>query len=409
MSLNALFESSERFLEVRQRTFSRYFDISLFDQKPITLLVGQRGVGKTTLLIQYLNLKRQQIRAESTLYVQADHLSVGELSLYEIAESFCAEGGRVLCIDEIHKHAHWSKQLKSIIDSYPQLEMVVSGSSLLELTKGSHDLSRRVVVRSLFGFSFREYLNYKEGLSLSPLSLKQLFEDHVKVTKEIHASLNQINILESFHEYLKRGYYPYSFDLKNEESYFITLEQGLHATVESDLLAVHPELTGLSIQRLFKLFQVISSNVPYEPDLKELKKMVQIGDDRTLKIYLNYLHQAGVLRNLFASNKSIKALEKPVKIYLNNSNLLWAVGNSSSQIDRGTLRETYLLSALPFYRVSYSKQGDFLVDGKHTIEVGGKNKTQKQLRGLSNSYIAMDGIEQGYKNVIPLWLFGFLY
>lgn len=410
MNLNPIFESSERFIQIRYKQFQRYFSNTQFESKPVTILVGQRGVGKTTLLVQYLVDKRKTISPEKTLYIQADHSSLKNDSIYEIAESFYADGGKVLCLDEIHKYPEWSKHLKSIIDTFPKLNLVVSGSSLLELTKGSHDLSRRVVIRKLHGLSFREFLNLKYQLDLPLITWTELIDNHIKIAKQIIEELNNFNIFELFMVYLQKGYYPYSFEIENDSAFFITLEQGLHATIESDILALHPELSGLSIHKLIKLFQVIASNVPYEPDLKDLKTHLQIGDDRTLKTYLNILHKAGILTNLYSGNRSIKVLEKPTKIYLNNTNLLWAVGGSTQLIDKGTLRETFFLSATtPKHTVQYSKQGDFLVDGKYTIEVGGKNKSARQIAGVPKSFIAMDGIEIGFKNNIPLWLFGFIY
>lgn len=416
--MKELYETSEQFLQQRFRSFFRYFDLKLFDKQKVSLVLGQRGVGKTTLLIQYIHYVRSQaiLRDNQTLYIQADHVSLGERTLFTVAKEFHNDGGLLLCIDEIHKYPQWSKQLKSIIDSFPKLRLLLSGSSILELQKGTHDLSRRVVTYHLLGLSFREYLNLSLKLSLPAISLIEILEKHPSLSKKILNDLGQamqdkdITVQRLFREYLEYGYYPYSFEFSNKDSFFITLEQTVHTTIESDILSVYPEFSGVSIRRLFKLFQIIAVNVPYEPDLKDLKKMIHIGDDRTVKSYLQILHNAQLIMNLYSENKSLKALEKPSKIYLQNTNLMRLVAGSYDNIERGTLRETFFLETLILqHKVDYSKIGDFLVNKKYFFEVGGRNKNRSQIASQKNAYVVMDGIEVGYQGNIPLWLFGFLY
>ncbi len=404
---HGIFEQSDSFLREKNRMFQRYFNKSILKKSPAILLLGHRGVGKTTLIIQFLNELSNS--NHPVLYIQADHISIGTHTLYEISDTFYKNGGKTICIDEIHKYQNWSKELKSIVDSFKDLKVIASGSSLLELQKGSHDLSRRVVTQHLYGFSFREFINFKLELNLSPVLLQEILTHHSIVTKTILNTLKEKKILALFKEYLRLGYYPYSQEL-DQELFFITLEQGIHTSIESDVPSVYPELTGVSTNKIFRLMQILAHNVPYQTDLKKLKNLVQISDDRILKNYLNILNDTGLTRNLYSSGHKLNSLARPEKIYLNNTNLMYTLNSKPNSEIVGTLRETFFLTACtPKHTVFYTKNGDFVLDQKYTFEIGGKNKTPQQIKGINNAFLGLDEIETGYKNIIPLWLFGFLY
>jgi predicted AAA+ superfamily ATPase len=361
-------------------------------------------VGKTTTIAQYMT---QHPEWES-LYVSMDSFLIGELSMYEIAESFEQGGGKLLCFDEIHKYANWSQELKSIYDNFPALRIVVSGSSALKIGKGSHDLSRRAHQLRMHGMSFKEYLELTLGVELPRLTLEQILTSHETIAMEIVLKLEAYDkkILPLFKTYLKKGYYPYSLMIEDDEIFLDMLKQNIHVSISSDLLFVYPSLDGNSIKKLTLLLSVIMESVPFVPVIEKLKTLLDIGDGRTLKEYFIKLEDAGILRLLMkASSKGLKTLEKPEKIYLDNSNLLYI-----SQANVGTVRETFFLNILSAgHTVHYPQKGDFLVDRRYHFEIGGKNKSYQQIKDVESSFVAADDIEVGFGNKIPLWLFGFLY
>ena len=320
---------------------------------------------------------------------------------------FVKMGGELLCIDEIHKYPNWSKELKSINDTFRELKLVVSGSSALETHKGSHDLSRRALVYTMKGMSLREFIEMKLGIVLESFDLAEILLEHQTIAQSIADTLSKTDekILPLFKEYLEVGYYPYYFEYNNKYQFTMALEQNIHTTIESDLLAIYPSLTGNSIKKLKSLLKVISASVPFTPDMKKLKNIIGVGDERTLKNYLKYLEDAGLIKMLMKSQRGLKSIEKPEKIYLDNPNLLF-----TSKADTGTIRETFFINQLSKdHEVVAPKSGDFLVDEKYTFEIGGKNKSFHQIKDMPNSFVASDDIERGFTNRIPLWLFGFLY
>ena len=406
--LEKLFPLSQAYIKNYNQPFRRYFLTSVGFHHRMNILIGQRGIGKTTTLIQYLMEASDNDRYTTrSLFVQADHYLVQNLSLYEIAEVFVMQGGTLLCIDEIHKHRNWSQELKSIYDTFTDLRIVATGSSALEIHRGSHDLSRRALVHKMSGMSFREFLGLELGLELEPLSLDDLVSDHPKMADAVidQVESKRQKIMPLFHKYLKTGYYPYFYDLQDEGLFWITLEQHIHTTVENDLLFVHPSLTGNSIKKILALLGFIRQSVPFVPDLSKLKRLVDVADERTLKNYLKYLEDAGLIRLLQKSQAGLKRLEKPEKIYLNNTNLLY-----TKEPEIGTVRETFFFSQLAHsHEVTAARQGDFTVNGTYTVEVGGKNKGFSQIKDMPTSFLALDDLERGFGSKIPLWLFGFLY
>jgi predicted AAA+ superfamily ATPase len=398
--------------QIRNREFKRYFlrDNPLSNR--FSIIIGQRGIGKTTVMVQHL-LEQYRIdhAGRKALYVQADHFLVNRSSLYEIADEFCKMGGELICFDEIHKYPSWSMELKSICDTFNGLKIVASGSSALEIAKGSHDLSRRAVVFRMHGMSFREFIGMNHGIYLDAVSLENLLASHQEAAESIVAELEKhsLKVLALFRDYLEFGYYPYFSEYGDKSLFSLTLEQNVHTTLESDLPAIHQALNGSSIRKIEKLLSIIASLVPFNPDMKHLKGLLGIGDERTLKTYFKYLEDAGVILTVSKSGKGLREMEKPEKIYLNNPNLYHALARTAIP-DTGAMRETFFLNMLLVkHSVSVPSRGDFLIDDVFTFEVGGKEKDSAQIKGIDNAWLAVDAIETGYGKCIPLWLFGFLY
>lgn len=410
--LDNLFSLSQTFLRLRNREFKRYFLRDHALDSRFSMIVGQRGIGKTTAMIQYLlGTANGDLYNRQALYLQADHFLVARSSLYEIADEFYKLGGKLICFDEIHKYQNWSMELKSIFDTFPNLKIIASGSSALEITRGSHDLSRRAIVYRMHGMSFREYIGMNFGYYFDKLTLNTITLGHQQAADTIVRALEKKNlkVLALFNEYLECGYYPYFLEYGDKTLFCMTLEQNIHTTLEGDLLAIHQALNGSSIRKIQKLLSIISSLVPFTPDLKELKNLLEIGDERTLKTYLKYLEDAGIILTISRSGKGLREMEKPEKIYLNNPNLYTALSEDKTP-NRGAIRETFFLNMLRVgHNISVPKKGDFLVNDSATFEVGGKNKDSSQIKNIENGWLALDNVEIGQGNRIPLWLFGCLY
>jgi len=409
--IDDLFALSQSFLRLRDRSFQRYFLKSHPLSSRFSLIVGQRGVGKTTVIIQHILATYQDLFTRRALYVQTDHFRVASRSLYDIAEEFNNLGGELLCLDEVHKYPAWSMELKSIYDTFPRLKIIASGSSALDITKGSHDLSRRAVVYTMTGMSFREFISLLHGLELPVFSMQEITENHQRGAGFVIDVLDKKNlkILSLFKAYLQVGYYPYFMEYKEQDSFYLTLEQNLRTTLETDLIAAHNSLSGASIRKIKKLLAAVATQTPFTPDMKKLKAMLEIGDERTLKLYLQYLEEAGLILMAPRGKTGFGALRKPEKIYLNNPTLIHALA-LPQQPDRGSLRETFFFNMVAnSYPVSIPRRGDFLVDDRLIFEIGGKNKDFQQIKDLPDSFLAVDDIESGYGARIPLWLFGFLY
>lgn len=395
---------SRKFIQRNSLPYQRYFIKNNKIKHRLTIITGQRGVGKTITIAQYI----QQHNKLKSLYVSMDSFIVGDLSMYEIAEQFEMDGGKLLCFDEIHKYSNWSQELKTIYDNFPNLQIVASGSSCLEINKGSHDLSRRAHILKMEGISFKEYLELTLDIQLSQLSIEEIINNHENIAFDIVSKLEKLDkkILPLFKRYCEVGYYPYFLSVNDDEVFFDMLKQNINISISNDLLFVYPTLDGNSIKKLKLLLNIIMESVPFVPVIEKLKTQLEIGDGRTLKEYFTKLEDAGVLKLLMkSSSKGLSKLEKPEKIYLNNTNLL-----NIAICEIGTVRETFFINTLSVANiVTYPKKGDFLVDNKYLFEIGGRNKGFDQIKDIENSFIAFDNVEIGYKNKIPLWLFGFLY
>ncbi|MES2198802.1 MAG: AAA family ATPase [Chlamydiota bacterium] len=411
-NVDLFYQLSQKFLHARNQVYRRYFIQKTLLSERMSILVGQRGIGKTTLLIQYLlDYAQGDLFSPKILYVPSDHLSLGGSTIYEIAEQFIQNGGEFIAFDEIHKAENWSSMLKSICDSFPKLKILASGSSALEIHKGSHDLSRRAIVYRILGMSFREYMEMTLDLKFQPIELKDLLSNHQKYCYDISLILEKNKkekILPLFKGYLKHGFYPYWFELKEDTKFEITLEQNVHTTLEADLTSIYPHLSGTSIKKIRHLLTYIAQNVPYSPNWHNLSKILEIGDERTLKNYFTLLEDAELILSLYKSSKKLDTLGNPAKIYLQNTNLCYTIARGYENI--GTLRETFIFNMLhKIHTVTLLTNGDFLIDKNILLEVGGAKKTKKQIWQESHAYIVSDDIEFGIGDKIPLWAFGFLY
>ena len=395
--LEILFKKQQYILKkIKNLNYKRYFfDVVDFREKLIGL-IGARGIGKTTFLLQYLDTL--EIEEEKKLYFSVDSIITSNLKLFDIAEDFYNIGGKILVIDEIHKYKDFEIELKEIYD-FLDLKVIFSGSSAIVLEHKKADLSRRAMIYRLKGLSFREFLELKLQKSFKTFSLEEILQNHIKIAKDL---VNDIKPLEHFKEYLKFGYYPFYFE--NKENYCLKLEETINAVIESDLPIIF-NIEPSNINKLKQLVAFICTSKPYELNLTALSKKIGINR-KTLYLYIHYLTLGNIFSRLEVKSKGDNIFSKPAKLYLNNPNL-----NNCYCINSeiGTIREEFCLNMLSNYKLSYPKQGDFLIDDKYIVEVGGKNKSYKQIKDMNNSFIVADDIEVGYKNKIPLWLFGFLY
>jgi len=410
--LDTLFRKSHLFVKNNNLPYKRYFLKKEDLAHRLSIILGARGIGKTTTIAQYMS----RYRDEEALYVSLDDISNARESIYEIAEAFVLHGGKLLCLDEIHKYDHWSQELKSIYDTFPALKVMASGSSALEIHRGSHDLSRRAIVYTMVGMSFREFLELHYGYELEAFPIEEIIRNHQKLADGIvdKLSTRDHKIIPLFRDYLRFGYYPYYLSMPNEAYFFQTLKQNINVSIESDLLNIYPSLNGRSIKKIKLLLSVIMEHVPFTPTISRLKKSIEVKDDRTIKEYLAHLDDAGLIKLLMKSSLSMKNIDKPEKIYLANTNLMYTTVPKI-----GNVRETFFMNQCAnYYTIKNSldnkgifsaSRGDFYLEDRYLFEIGGKNKRFDQIKDVPDSYIAADDIETGFGNKIPLWLFGFLY
>lgn len=354
-------------------------------------LVGPRGVGKSTMLLQYI---KQNLDTKDTLYVSADNLYFAEHKLVDLADRFVKMGGKHLFIDEIHKYEGWSRELKQIYDSYDDLQIVISGSSILDIYKGMADLSRRMPIYEMQGLSFREYLRLFHSIDVPVYSLKDILTHKAVISGVEHP-------LPLFHDYLKRGYYPFGRDAEFE----IELMQVINQTMEIDI-PMHIK-TNISVDRKLKsLIMVVSKSVPFKPVMQKLADVTGISRN-DIPDYLIYMERAGMISQLRNATGGLRGLGKVEKLYLDNTNLIYTL--APERADIGNVRETFFMNQTRVCNdVRSSDISDFEIDGK-VFEIGGWKKGQKQIESADDGYIVKDDIESGYANVIPLWAFGLNY
>ena len=354
-------------------------------------IVGSRGVGKTTLLLQHIKL---HLPVEKTLYVSADDLCFSDHSLFDLARQFHQLGGEHLFIDEIHKYANWSQELKNIYDAIPRLQVVFTGSSILDIYHGTSDLSRRVLTFTMHGMSFREYLAMKKGIQIPVHSLDDIMQHKVNAEGLDYP-------LAAFRDYLRWGYYPFS----DGEGYELRLINVVNRVIETDI-PLYARLNISSIVKMKRLLNVIAASVPFKPNVSKLANILEISRE-TVADYLEYMTRAKLLNTLRESTQGIRGLGKVDKIYLENTNLAYAL---TPNPEIGNIRETFFLNQLQEkHDILSSTISDFLVDDTYTFKLGGKNKQQKQIEHADNAFVVKDDIERGMFNILPLWHFGLMY
>jgi predicted AAA+ superfamily ATPase len=379
--------------------FKRYLYQQINWNNRLIAIIGARGVGKTTLLLQHIKENHNDLT--EVMYISLDNLYFVKNSLSDFADEFVKLGGKYLFIDEVHKYPNWAIEIKNIYDNNPNLYIIITGSSALDIHKGKGDLSRRVVIYKMNGLSFREFISLKHKIDFSTYSLEEITGNAISIAQEINSKIKPIKL---FQEYIKTGYYP--FFIGQEDHYYERIEQAVSEILETDLPALEP-IDFTAVYKIKKLLIIIAEIVPFKPNISKLSQQIGINRDTLVK-YLHWLQRADLLLLLTSDTYGIAKMNKPEKVYLNNPNLIFAL--SENNANSGTIRETFFYNQVNVkHKISYPKKADFMVDNKYIFEIGGKNKTQKQIAGMKNAFIVADNIEYAYKNTIPVWMFGFLY
>jgi len=395
--LDTLLENSAFLLHNCQTAYRRYFLKNIdFDQKLIGI-IGARGVGKTTAILQYL--KDLQVDMDKKLYISADMIEISDMSLFEIAKKFSQYGGEVLAIDEIHKSLHFEQELKNMYDRL-DMKVIFSGSSAVTLEHKKADLSRRATIYKVKNLSFREFLELRTGEVFPTFTLESILKDHTDIALSITKDIKPLAYLK---EYLKFGYYPFYFE-KNKQ-YLQQLEATINAVIEVDLPLIF-DMKYENIINLKKLVKLLCSSNPYELNITALSQKIAISRDKLYR-YIHYLNLGSIFLSVYPRTKGDSIFTKPSKLYLHNPNLYYAY---CKNMQTGTIRESFFANAfVQIHEIYHSKVGDFLVDDRYIFEVGGKSKGFGQIKDMDHAYVVADDIEVGFGNKIPLWLFGFLY
>lgn len=378
--------------------FKRYLYPQINWDSSVIGIMGERGVGKTTMLLQ--RIKEKYANPDDTFYISLDHYWFRTHELQDLIKFMYKRGITEFYIDEVHKYKGWSGILKTLVDELHDLRIVYTGSSLLEIDNAKVDMSRRQTPYTLKGMSFREYLEYDGILKINAVTLEELLANHVPIAMDI---VSKTKVLVAFDTYLHTGVYPFYRDAGKD--FIVRLKEVVDTVIESDLPAVE-KITYDTVDKCKKLLMIIAENVPLQPNVDKLATSLGTTRDTLLKL-LYKLDKAEILELLTVELKSYKRLVNPEKIYLGNTNLMYAL---SPKIEIGTLRETFFIDQCASVgTVQMPPKGDFLVNGKYLFEVGGEGKTFDQIADIPNSYLAVDGIETGYGARIPLWMFGLLY
>lgn len=396
--MEELLEISDSLIGRTSLSFERYLkDKIAWDEKLIGIK-GARGTGKTTLILQYLKRKKEE--GFQVAYFSIDELFFLENSLVDTAKTFYQNGGKVLALDEVHKYPGWSRELKNLHDRYSDLQIIFSGSSIIDISKVEGDISRRAIIYELHGLSFREYLLFRKHLDLPLLNLDQVLSS----SNDLRSFFpDDFKPLSFFKEYLVAGYFPFSST--SEELYFQKLRQMIRTIVEYDMA----EIKGFDIRngkKLLQLLYIVAQQVPFKPNLSSLANKTSIHRN-SLSLYLQYLAEARLIDLLYPEGISASTLQKPEKIFINNTNYLYALAEKSPEM--GSVREIFFQSQLKVnHQINFSKTVDFLVDKSFHFEIGGKNKSRKQLLS-EDHFLVKDDLEYPVGKNIPLWIFGFLY
>lgn len=378
--------------------FKRYLHYRIDWDVRLIGIKGARGVGKTTMLLQHI--KESFDKIDDALYVSLDNLWFNTHKLEDLVGFLYTHGVMHIYLDEVHRYKDWAVLLKNFYDSYPDLNIVYTGSAMLAIDNSKADLSRRQSLYTLNGLSFREYLAYEGVAAIPTIGLEEMLAGHVEYAVDV---ISGIKILKYFDRYLREGYYPYYKEAGND--YLMRVGEVARLVIDNDIPSVE-DITYFTAQKIKTLLMVIAGNVPLEPNISKLSSQLESTRDQTLKM-LYLLDRADLLLLLTEQLKNYKHLVSPKKIYLNNANLMYAL---SGKISEGTVRETFFANQVGAVAdLTMPKQGDFLADGKYLFEVGGSSKTFDQIAGIPESYLAVDGIETGSGNRIPLWMFGCMY
>ena len=396
--MEELLEQSESAIARVSKTIKRYLYREINWQARLIGIKGARGTGKTTLLLQWLHEKG--LPAHKAAYFSLDDFYFTTNSLVNTAKIFHKQGGEILVLDEVHKYPNWSMEIKNIYDRYAELQIVFTGSSIIDIARQEGDLSRRALMYELHGLSYREFLQFTNVLDLPPVQFDEIIKNP-SIRKNFPQNFKP---LEHFRNYLKYGYYP--FFMESTEDYLQRVKQLVRTIVEYDMA----ELKGFDIRNAKKMLQllyIIAQNVPFKPNLKKLSEKSNIHRN-SIANYLHYLEQARLLWLLYPAGISIATLQKPEKVFLNNTNFIYAL--TMDKPSAGTTREVFFSNQLHVnHKLNIPQKGDFLVDDQYIFEVGGKNKTNNQISGIPHSYVVKDDLEYPAGNALPLWLFGFLY
>ena len=386
-----------QYLNSQKQTYKRYMWDAINHNDKLIGIIGARGVGKTTYILQYLN--ELDIPIHKKLYISVDNIEIANVSLLDIAEKFSSLGGKILAIDEIHKYKNFEIELKQIYDMY-DLKVIFSGSSAIKLEHSKGDLSRRAVLYRVNGLSYREFLEIKLDRKFAIYKLEDILENHLDI---VYDDFKDFKPLEYWKEYLEYGFYPFYF--QNQDSYNIKLNETINTVIEVDI----PSLFSIryeNIINLKKLAKYICESKPFKLNIKELSGKIGVDRD-TLYQYMEYLNRGKIFNILRSKTKGDNIFLKPDKIYLNNTNLNYSYCNNQNI---GMIRETFFANQLnTMYKILVPNKGDFLIDEKYTFEIGGKNKGFEQIKDIPDSFVVADDIEIGFGNKLPLWLFGFLY
>ena len=375
-----------------------------FNQRLIGI-IGPRGVGKTTLILQFL--KEKYNKDETALYFLVDNVLFKKGDFLNLAREFYLKhGGRLICVDEIHRYENWNQELKNIYDTLPDLKIIFSGSSSLNLVKGKYDLSRRGVIYNLGGFSFREYLSFEKNIDIGKFSLSKLIKNYQKISVDL---MEIRNILKNFNEYLSTGYYPFFKETGNKQLYFQQINNIIDKIIYEDIASSY----SLKTQNLIVFKQILHFLATISPGEISINKLANSLEKNhaTISEYLNILNEASLIRFLPTNKAGHSLIRHAKKVFLDNTNLTQAINNNLGKtIDIGTVRELFALNQLQNagYIPTYTPHGDLFVNG-YTFKIGGKNKNDKQIKSIKNSYLVLDNIIVADKRKIPLYLFGFLY
>lgn len=401
MDIQELYTNSYRLVSQVSTQKKRYLYHQLPWDSRMLCIRGARGVGKTTMLLQRL-AEAFPNGSNKALYVSLDELWFNENRLIDLAEYHYTHGGTHLFLDEVHRYPqdNWAQEIKNIYDRYPGFHVVFTGSSILKIDQSQADLSRRCLFFTMQGLSFREYLNFNGVAFFEPVGLGEILKNHVSLAMNI---TSKVHVLQYFDEYLHHGYYPFYHELAN--GYEMALRQMVVNVIEQDIPQAEP-VEQSTINRIKRLVSLIARVTPFTVNVSRLAATLEC-DRQTVHKLLRTMQRASLINMLFKGRNNMQQLVKPEKVYLENTNLMYAL---ASEINIGNIRETFFSNQLfNAHELTFSGSGDFLIDNTHTIEVGGHRKSFEQIKDMPDSYLAVDDIEIGNGNRIPLWIFGFLY